>query len=57
MLVVCSPNFMFLSVVHCTFTGVLALAIVTVFWNSFITTPGEKKKQKMSEKCICNLYM
>ena len=62
-LVVCSPNLMFWSVVHCTFTGLLALAIVTVFKNSFLLLLQVKKKRKTEKECemyvtyqyICNL--
>ena len=51
MFVVCSPNLMFWSVVHCTFTGLLALAIVTVFKNSFLLLLQVKKKRKTEKEC------
>ena len=54
MLVVCSPNFMFWSVVPCTFTGLLALAIVTVFKNSFLLLLQVKKKKTGKE---CEIYV
>ena len=54
MLVVCSPNFMFWSVVRCTFTGLLALAIVTVFKNSFLLLLQVKKKNRKSMRNVCN---
>ena len=42
---------MFWSVLHCTYTGVLAFkAIVTVFKNSFLITPPSEKKKKKTEK-------
>ena len=40
---------MFWSVLHCTYTGVLALAIVTVFKNSFLITPPSEKKKTEKE--------
>ena len=51
MFVVCSPNLMFWSVVHCTFTGLFALAIVTVFKNSFLLLLQVKKKRKTEKEC------
>ena len=54
-----------LECVRCTFTGLLALAIVTVFKNSFLLLLQVKKKKKTEKECkmyvtyryICNLVV
>ena len=47
----CSTNFYVLECSsHCTYTGVLALAIVTVFRNSFLITPPSEKKKKTEKE-------